>query len=165
MAVNRVWAFAAAALLLAAAPQPATAQSNDVEMREQFEAVIDGLNDNKFEQFQRVVNETALINRIFGTQVIDADAREQFAAGFSGTLQELFISSFPRARTQAESGGEIIGTIIAFQFEDGQGRAIVRYAGKGYRFSYHSYELTSSRNKLVIVDWFDYYNANWATRW
>jgi hypothetical protein len=161
MAVNRVWAFAAAALLLAAAPQPATAQSNDVEMREQFEAVIDGLNDNKFEQFQRVVNETALINRIFGTQVIDAEAREQFAAGFSGTLQELFISSFPRARTQAESGGEIIGTIIAFQFEDGQGRAIVRYAGKGYRFSYHSYELTSSRNKLVIVDWFDYYNANW----
>jgi hypothetical protein len=154
-------AFAAVALVLAIAPQPATAQSADPEMREQFEAVINGLNDNKFDQFQRAVNEKALIDRIFGTQVIDPDAREQFAAGFSGTLQELFVSSFPRARNQAESGGEIIGTIIAFEFQDGQGRAIVRYEGKGYRFSYHSYELARSRNKLVIVDWFDYYNSSW----
>jgi len=159
--VNRILASAAAVLALALAPQLATAQSADAEMREQFEAIINGLNDNNFEQFQRAVNETALVNRIFGTRVIDADAREQFAAGFSGTLQELFVSSFPRARNQAESGGEIIGTIIAFQFQDGQGRAIVRYAGKGYRFSYHSYELTRSRNKLVIVDWFDYYNSSW----
>lgn len=159
--MNRILASAAAVLVLALAPQLATAQSADAEMREQFEAIINGLNDNNFEQFQRAVNETALVNRIFGTRVIDADAREQFAAGFSGTLQELFVSSFPRARTQAESGGEIIGTIIAFQFQDGQGRAIVRYAGKGYRFSYHSYELTRSRNKLVIVDWFDYYNSSW----
>ena len=37
-------------------------------MREQFEAVIDGLNDNTFDEFQRAVNETALINRIFGTR-------------------------------------------------------------------------------------------------
>ena len=159
--MNRILASAAAVLALALAPQLATAQSADAEMREQFEAIINGLNDNNFEQFQRAVNETALVNRIFGTRVIDADAREQFAAGFSGTLQELFVSSFPRARNQAESGGEIIGTIIAFQFQDGQGRAIVRYAGKGYRFSYHSYELTRSRNKLVIVDWFDYYNSSW----
>ena len=158
--MNRVLALAAA-VLLAVALQPAAAQSADTEMREQFEAVIDGLNANKFDQFQRAVNETALINRIFGTQVIDAAAREQFAAGFSDTLRDLFISSFPRARTQAESGGEIIGTIIAFQFQDGQGRAIVRYAGKGYRFSYHSYELTRNRNKLVIVDWYDYYNSSW----
>jgi len=159
--VNRILASAAAALVLALAPQLVTAQSADAEMREQFEAIINGLNDNNFDQFQRAVNETALVNRIFGTRVIDADAREQFAAGFSGTLQELFVSSFPSARTQAESGGEIIGTIIAFQFQDGQGRAIVRYAGKGYRFSYHSYELARSRNKLVIVDWFDYYNSSW----
>ena len=159
--MNRILASAAAVLALALAPQLATAQSADAEMREQFEAIINGLNDNNFEQFQRAVNETALVNRIFGTRVIDADAREQFAAGFSGTLQELFVSSFPRARNQAESGGEIIGTIIAFQFQDGQGRAIVRYAGKGYRFSYHSYELTRSRNNLVIVDWFDYYNSSW----
>ncbi|MDH3862001.1 MAG: hypothetical protein OEU53_09880, partial [Gammaproteobacteria bacterium] len=76
--MNRILAVAAAALVLALAPQLATAQSADADMREQFEAVINGLNDNKFEPFQRAVNETALINRIFGTQVIDADAREQF---------------------------------------------------------------------------------------
>lgn len=159
--MNRILAFAFAALILATAPQPAAAQSAEAEMREQFEAVIDGLNQNTFSEFQRAVNENALVDRIFGTRVIDAEARNQFAAGFSDSLQQLFVSSFPRARSDAEAGGEIIGTIIAFQFRDGQGRAIVRYEGRGYRFSYHSYELTRSRNRLVIVDWFDYYNSSW----
>ena len=159
--MNRILAFAAVALALAAAPQIVVAQSVDAEMREQFDAVIEGLNNNTFSDFERAVDEKALVNRIFGTRVIDLDAREQFASGFSAALQQMFISSFPAARTQSEAGGEIIGTIIAFQFKDGQGRAIVRYEGEGYRFSYHSYELTRSRSKLVIVDWFDYYNSTW----
>jgi len=159
--VNRVMALAVAVLVLASAPHLAVAQSAEADMREQFEAVIDGLNDNTFSDFQRLVDEKALVNRILGTRVIEADARDQFAAGFSDTFQQMFVSSFPRARKQAEAGGEIIGTIIAFQFKDGQGRAIVRYEGRGYRFSYHSYELTRGRSKLEIVDWFDYYNSTW----
>ena len=159
--MNRILTFAVVALMLAVAPHLAAAQSADADMREQFDAVIDGLNNNTFSEFQSAVNDTALVDRIFGTRVIDADARQQFAAEFSNTLQQMFISSFPSARTQAEAGGEIIGTVIAFQFADGQGRAIVRYEGKGYRFSYHSYELARSRNKLRIVDWFDYYNSSW----
>ncbi len=159
--MNRVLTFAAAALMLAAVPQLVAAQPSEAEMREQFDAVIDGLNNNTFTEFQRAVDESELVNRIFGTRVIDADAREQFAGSFSSSLQQMFISSFPRPRTQAQAGGEIIGTTIAFQFQGGRGRAIVRYESKGYRFSYHSYELTSSRNRLVIVDWFDYYNSTW----
>lgn len=159
--MNRVMAFAVAVLVMATAPHLAVAQSVEADMREQFEEVIDGLNGNTFREFQRLVDEKRFVNRIFGTRVIDAEVKEQFAADFSESFQGMFVSAFPRARTQAEAGGEIIGTIIAFRFKDGQGRAIVRYEGKGYRFSYHSYELTRSRSKLAIVDWFDYYNSTW----
>lgn len=159
--MNRILAFVAVVLTLAAVPQLAVAQSADDEMREQFEAVIDGLNNNTFKEFQKAVNEKSLVNRILGTRVIEPDVKEAFAAAFAASLPEMFISSFPRPRTQAEAGGEIIGTTISFKFQDGKGRAIVRYEGKGYRFSYHSYELARSRGKLVIVDWFDYYNSSW----
>ena len=160
--MTRIVALMASVLVLAATLAPAVAQSADEDMREQFDEIVEALNDNKFGKFQGATNERALINRIFGTRVIDSDVKEAFADGFESNLQEIFVSSFPRARTQAEQGGEIIGTVIAFQFDDGQGRAIVRYEGSGYRFSYHSYELTQGRGgRLVIVDWFDYYNASW----
>ena len=160
--MNRLLALAAVLLVQVITSQLAIAQSADEEMREQFEAVIDGLNDNTFKEFQKAIDEKALVNRVLGTRVIDPDVKEAFAAGFSTGLPEMFSSSFPRARTRAETGGEIIGTTIFFEFQDGQGRAIVRYEGKGYRFSYHSYDLTRGRGgKLVIVDWFDYYNSSW----
>jgi len=160
--VTRYLALVAILLVQLATLSAAAAQSADEAMREQFDEVIDGLNNNTFSEFQDTINENALINRIFGTRVIDPDAKEAFAAGFESSLQAMFVSSFPRARTEGEQGGEIIGTVISFQFQDGQGRAIVRYEGSGYRYSYHSYELTRTRSgKLVIVDWFDYYNASW----
>ena len=160
--MTRVLALITSALVLAATLTPAVAQSADEKLREQFDEIVEALNDNTFSEFQDAINERALVNRIFGTRVIDPDVKEAFADGFESSLQEIFVSSFPRPRMQAEQGGEIIGTVIAFQFDNGQGRAIVRYAGSGYRFSYHSYELTQTRSgKLVIVDWFDYYNASW----
>lgn len=160
--MTRLLALIASALVLAATLTPAVAQSADEGLREQLDEIVEALNDNTFSEFQDAINERALINRIFGTRVIDPDVKEAFADGFESSLQEIFVSSFPRGRTPAEQGGEIIGTVIAFQFDNGQGRAIVRYAGSGYRFSYHSYELTQTRSgKLVIVDWFDYYNASW----
>jgi hypothetical protein len=67
----------------------------------------------------------------------------------------------PRARTQAEAGGEIIGKIISFEGQGGAARAIVRYAASGYRYSYHSYDLVMGKGRLRIVDWFDYYQAAW----
>lgn len=160
--MNRILAFATVLLVLALAPQLAIAQSADAEMREQFEEIINDLNENIFSSFQDAVNEKALINRIFGTRIIEDDAKAAFADSFASNLEQIFAGSFPKPRNESEAGGEIIGTIIGFQFQQGQGRALVRYEGKGYRFNYHSYELTKGRGgRLVIVDWFDYYNASW----
>lgn len=159
--MTRLLALIASVLTLAATLTPAVALAAD-DMREQFDEIVDALNDNTFSEFQGAINERALVNRIFGTRVIDPAVKEAFADDFESSLQEMFVSSFPRARTEEERGGEIIGTVIAFQFDGGEGRAIVRYEGSGYRFSYHSYDLTRTRSgRLVIVDWFDYYNASW----
>lgn len=160
--MNRFLAIATVLLAQVIAAPLTVAVSADEGMREQFEAVIDGLNDNTFREFQKAIDDKALVNRILGTRVIDPEVKASFASGFSAGFPEMFSSSFPRPRNRAEAGGEIIGTTISFEFKDGQGRAIVRYEGKGYRFSYHSYELASGRGgDLVIVDWFDYYNASW----
>ena len=160
--MSRFLALIVSGLLLSVTLPQAAVWAADEKLREQFDEIVEALNDNTFKEFQAAINERALINRIFGTRVIDPDVKEAFADGFESSLQEIFVSSFPRARTPAQQGGEIIGTVIAFQFENGQGRAIVRYEGSGYRFSYHSYELTQGRGgRLVIVDWFDYYNASW----
>ena len=159
--MSRSLALIVSGLLLSVTLPQAAVWAADEALREQFDEIVEALNDNTFSEFQDAINERALINRIFGTRVIDPDVKEAFADSFESSLQEMFVSSFPRAGTQGEQGGEIIGTVIAFEFDNGQGRAIVRYAGSGYRFSYHSYELTQTRSKLVIVDWFDYYNASW----
>ena len=160
--MSRFLALIVSGLLLSVTLPQAAVWAADEKLREQFDEIVEALNDNTFREFQAAINERALINRIFGTRVIDPDVKEAFADGFESSLQEIFVSSFPRARTPAQQGGEVIGTVIAFQFENGQGRAIVRYEGSGYRFSYHSYELTQGRGgRLVIVDWFDYYNASW----
>ena len=160
--MNRLLAFVIAVLALAVSPQLASAQSVDEEMRADFQVVIDGLNGNMFSEFQDAINEKALANRIFGTRVIEADVKEQFEDALETGLEEMFTKSFPRPRNAAEEGGEILGTVISFEFQGESGRAIVRYEGKGFRFTYHSYDLVKTRSgRLVITDWFDYYHSSW----
>jgi hypothetical protein len=161
-AVNRILALVATASLLAGAPQISGAQATEEPMRAEFQAVIDGLNDNTFRKFHDAINDKALMDRIVGARVIDAQAREAFAADFASNLETMFTASFPKARSNTEASGDIIGTVIAFQQQDGQANAIVRYKAKGYRFTYHAYDLARGRGgRLSIIDWFDFYNASW----
>jgi hypothetical protein len=146
------------------APQVATAQDGN-EFRAAFQAIIDGLNDNSFRSFHDAIDDKAFRNRIFGTRLIDAEVREAFAADMRGTIESMFAGSFPRARSADEAGGEIIGTIVAFMEEGGQARAVVRYESRGYRFSWHSYDLVLGRGgRVTIIDWYDYYSGDWFTR-
>ena len=159
--MNRVLFFAVLLLVVVVTPQYAGAQSADDGMREQFEAVIDGLNNNTFREFHDAIDDKELMSRIFGTHVLDEEVKQAFAANFRTNLEGIFTGSMPRARTQAEAGGEIIGKIISFEGQGGAARAIVRYAASGYRYSYHSYDLVMGKGRLRIVDWFDYYQAAW----
>ena len=82
----------AAALVLAATLTPAVALSADEELREQFDEIVEALNDNTFSEFQDAINERALINRIFGTRVIDPDVKE--AGWYDSSMKVSFVVTF-----------------------------------------------------------------------
>ena len=154
----RVLAFTLCALLAFGAHAQVQSETDEYNG---FKAVIDGLNDNTFREFLDALDERAFTDRISGTRVLDLDAREALAGSFNEAVEGLFIESFPRTRNPGEQG-EILGTIIAFEEENGQGRAIVRFESKGFRFTYHSYDLLFGRGgRVTIVDWYDYYHGSW----
>ena len=149
------------AVALFAASAASVAQSaDDAELRAQFQAVIDGLNDNSFDAFFAAINEKDFLNRVLAARVVEEEAAQALAASFEDSIQAMFTGAFPRPRSQAEVG-DIIGTVISLEAQGGQARAIVRYEGNGYRFSYHAYDLVRGRGgRVQIVDWFDYYQGS-----
>lgn len=158
--MNRVLAIALVVLGAIGLPMTAGAQSAEEAQRE-FQAIIDGLNDNTFRRFHDAIDDRSFMNRVFGTRVIEEEAREALAESFTEGVEELFVGSFPPSR-KAAHGGDILGTVIAFDADGGEGRAIVRYESRGYRYTYHSYDLVFGRGgKITIVDWYDYYRGNW----
>lgn len=135
-------------------PIEANAQADVAKLRQQFDGIIQGLNDNSFDRFNRAISEKDMTARIYGATVIESDVKKAFAADFETSIQSMFTGSFPKSRK------EILGTVIGFKFEGDQGRAIVRYAASGYQYTYHVYELAQdSRGRLQIVDWVDYYQG------
>ena len=160
--MQRFLALLVIATALCAAPGTGAAQSaGDEQFRAEFQAIVDGLNDNTFKAFLGAIDEKDFLSRVLGTRVIEQEAAEAFAASFDDNIQTMFTSSFPRPRSQAEVG-EIKGTVVSFEDQAGQARAVVRYQGKGYRFAYHAYDLVRGRGGRVrIVDWFDFYQGGW----
>jgi len=161
-AVNRIFALATVVLLLAL-PGPSFAQSDVDGLRSQFEDVIAGLNNNSFKQFHAAIDADAFLGRIYGAHVIDEDVRRAVTeVDFRTMLEKTFLASFPAPYAQDQVGGDIVGTIISFTEEGGQARATVRFEAKGFRFSYHVYDLVRGRRgRVQIIDWFDYYQSSW----
>ena len=159
--MNRILALAAAMLVLVAMPVAAPAQSDD-SLEAQFQAIIDDLNANSFRKFHDALDEDVYAGRILGTRVIDPDARGALLDNFREMIETWYASTFPAPRTQEEVGSEIIGTVVSFEGDGSQARAIVRFEGAGFRFSYHLYDVAPGRGgRIQIVDWFDYYQSEW----
>jgi tetratricopeptide (TPR) repeat protein len=153
-AVKRLLAIMTMALALVATPLISAAQSGDERARENFEAVIDGLNNNSFKGFLAAIDRKALLGRVEGAYLIEQEIRNQLAELFEEWVQEMFVASFP------PSQGEIIGTVVAFEDYGDTARALVRYESSGYRFAYYIYEMTvTSNGRIAIVDWTDYYQG------
>lgn len=149
--------YLAAAAIVAGlmAPSAAMTDAELDELRAQFESVIQGLNDDSFDRFNRAISRKDMTARVFGGRLIEPDVKKAFSADFTSSLQGMFASSFPKSKS------EIIGTLIDFQFSQDGGQAVVRYAASGYRYSYHVYELgLDSKGRVQIVDWLDYFQGN-----
>ena len=142
--------------LLAPVTENAAAADADADaLREQFESIIQGLNDNSFDRFNRAISKQDMTARIFGNRLIEADVTKAFASDFTASVQSMFSSSFPKSKK------EILGTLIDFQFQGNEGRAVVRYAASGYRYAYHVYELgLDAKGRMLILDWLDYYQGS-----
>jgi len=133
----------------------ALADTGTDELRAQFESVIDGLNNNSFDRFNRAIVKKDLMSRIYSNRLIETDVKKVFGKDFTASIEQMFTSSFPKSKK------EILGSVLDFDFKGGEGRAVVRYASSGYRYSYHVYELRQdSKGRLLIVDWVDYYQGN-----
>ena len=144
--------LALVAIAVLAPPNPAAAADAP---RQQFDKIIEDLNDDKFDSFNRAISKRDMTARIYGVSEIEPGVREAFSKEFASSLQGMFTSSFPK------STKEILGTIIGFQFKGNEGHAIVRYVSSGYRYSYHYYELgLNSKGRIQIRDWVDYYNGS-----
>ncbi len=152
------WFRNLAATVMAAglmAPPPAMADAEVDEHRAQFDSVIEGLNNDSFDRFNRAISKKDMTARIFGGRLIEPDVKKAFSSDFTSSLQGMFVSSFPQSKT------EILGTVIDFQFSEGEGQAVVRYAASGYRYAYHVYELgLDSKGRVRIVDWLDYFQGS-----
>lgn len=164
--MHRIFAITAAALLMALMPAVAHAQAEGSELREQFDELIDGLNANSFKKFHAAIDEKTFRGRILGTRVVSDDARQVLTQNFQEFIESGFVDAFPAARSQGDTQGEILGTTVSFEESGGGARAVVRYEGPGYRFSYHAYELTRGRGgRVQIVDWIDYYQGSRFSRY
>lgn len=152
--MNRLLALAMVALALTAIPQISAAQSNDDLARASFQAVIDDLNRNSFEEFHDAVDKKALLGRVVGAYLIEPEIRDQLSGMFEEWVQEMFVDTFPPSKT------EIIGTVVAFENYGDSARALVRFESSGYRFAYHVYEMeVDSKGRIGILDWTDFYGG------
>lgn len=143
---------AVATVVLLSTPAIAAGEN---EARQQLVAVLEGLNQNSFDRFHRATDDEDLMTRIFAGRVIDQSVKRPVLQDFDATIESLFVASFPESKT------DILATLLDFQWSGNEGRAVVRYAASGYRYSYHVYELTMNPGgRLLIVDWIDYYQGN-----
>jgi len=145
---------AATALMVILWSASASADAETDRLRAEFQAIVQGLNDDSFEKFRRAIVQKDMIARIFADRLVESDVKKAFMGSFATSFEQMFTSSFPKSKK------EILGTLIDFRFQGNEGRAVVRYAASGYRYSYHVYELgRDSRGRLVILDWIDYYQG------
>lgn len=144
----------AAAFFVILSCASAFADAETDRLRAEFQGIVQGLNDDSFDKFRRAIVQKDMLARIFADRLIDTEVKKSITKTFATSIQQMFISSFPKSKK------EILGTLIDFEFQGGEGRAIVRYAASGYRYSYHVYELgLGPKGRLAIRDWIDYYEG------
>ena len=145
---------AAAAFVVILWSASALADAETDRLRAEFQGIVQGLNDDSFDRFRRAVVQKDMLARIFANRLIETEVKKSITNSFSTSFEQMFASSLPKSKK------EILGTLIDFKFQGSEGRAVVRYAASGYRYSYHVYELgLGSRGRLVIRDWIDYYDG------
>ncbi len=140
----------ATTFVLAFFAMPLFAAEDDSKAFGQFQKVVEGINQRSFEMIQDAIDETDLTNRVLGHYVVQADVEQMFRSGFWGLIENGVMSGLP------QQGSDVEAELVDFTFQDGLGRACIRFANPGYQFNYLAFDLRHDRRgRLKIIDWFD----------
>ena len=136
--------------VLAILATPLFAADDDTKAFEQFKGFLEGVDQKSFEMMQDYLDKTDLTNRILGHQPIQPDVEEMFRNDFWNTVERSVLAVFP------SEGSGVKGELIQFAFENGKGRACVRFSYPNHSFQFHRFELKHDRRgRLNISDWFE----------
>jgi hypothetical protein len=129
---------------------PVMAAEDDSEAFGQFQEVLEGINNQSFAQIQRVIDKTDMTNRVYSARTVEIDAKQVFGANFWQFIESGFMSNLPNV------GSRSVAEVVDFEFQNGLGRAAVRFNLPQYAYAFQVFDLRhDNRGRLIIVDWFD----------
>jgi tetratricopeptide (TPR) repeat protein len=129
---------------------PLFAADDDTKAFGQFQGFLEGMDQKSFEMMQDYIDQTDLTNRILSHQSVQPDVEQAFRSDFWNIIETGVAAVLP------PEGSKVKGELIQFEFEDGQGRACVRFAYPNHNFQFRRFELRHDRRgRLKISDWFD----------
>lgn len=140
----------ATVVVIAVLATPLFAAEDDAKALGQFQEIVEAIEQKSFERIKNVFDQTDMTNRVFSHQSVAADVRDYLSTNFWWFVENEFLQSIP----SAEATDDV--DLIEFSFQDGRGRAAVRYKLPRYMYAITVFDLRHDRRgRLKVVDWFD----------
>ena len=137
-------------VVLTALAMPLYAAEGDAKALGQFQEFLEGMDQKAFEMMQGYLDQTDLTNRVLSHQPLQPDVEAMFRSDFWNVIERGVLNVLP------PEGSGVKGELIQFVFENGQGRACVRFSYPNHEFQFHKFELRHDRrDRLKVIDWFD----------
>jgi len=129
---------------------PVFAARDDSKAFGQFQEFLEGIDQKSFETIRKYVDQADLTNRVLSHQAVQADVQDMFRNDFWNAVERGILHVLP------PKGSRVKPELIQFEFENGKGRAVVRFSYPNYEFQFQQYDLRyDGRGRLKVVDWFD----------
>jgi len=145
---NEVLVTLVVAVTLLAAPLMAAA--DDDEAFGQFQEILIGIDERSFETIQKAIDKTDMRNRVLSARQIEPNIAQTFDANFWPFIESGFSTNLPPPGSTSKT------KLVDFAFQDGKGKAAIRFSKPGFEYAYQVFDLRhDGRGRLKIVDWFD----------
>jgi len=140
----------AAIVVLTGLVTPLIAAENDSKAFGQFQEIVEAIDQRSFEMFRKALDETDLANRVHAYYPIENNIQQTFRSNFWGIVETGFQGILPPAGSKSKA------KLVQFSFQDGLGKAGIRFQLPNYKFGFFAFDLRHDRRgRLKIVDWFD----------
>jgi hypothetical protein len=143
---RQITAFVVLAILAA----PSLAAEDDGKAFGQFQKILADINGRSFETMQKAIDKTELSSHIYRSRIIEDNVKQVFSSNFWQFIESSFMQKLPA------EGSNVEAKLVDFAFENGKGRAAIRYALPKYEYAFQVFDLRhDSRGRLKVIDWFD----------